>query len=103
MPAATIDQDRPCSHAAFEGELEVNRLVRDSEVVAYVVDVRVRCRDCGEPFRWSGVQAGMSPARPMCSADETELHAPIRPASADPDFGLGIPGYAVTWTDGGGE
>lgn len=26
-----------------------------------------------------------------------ELRAPIRPASADPDFGLGIPGFAVTW------
>lgn len=27
--------------------------------------------------------------------DETELRAPLRPASADPDFGLGIPGVAI--------
>jgi hypothetical protein len=36
----------------------------------------------------------------MCSVDEFELRAPIRPASGDPDFGLGIPGYAVSWEEG---
>lgn len=56
-----------------------------------------------------GVQAGLSSARPTCSVDETELLAPLRPASSDPDFGLGIPGFAITWQapdaagDGGGR
>lgn len=27
--------------------------------------------------------------------DETELRIPIRPSSADPDFGTGIPGFAL--------
>lgn len=31
--------------------------------------------------------------------DERELHAPIRPASSDPDFGLGIPGFAIRFYD----
>ncbi len=33
----------------------------------------------------------------MCSVDETELRAPIRPASSDPDFSLGLPGFAVNF------
>lgn len=45
--------------------------------------------------RWIGAPAGMSPAKPMVSIDETELRAPLRPASADPDFELGIPGFAI--------
>ena len=49
----------------------------------------------------AGVQAGLRPDRPMVSVDETELRAPIRPESADPDFGLGIPGFAVTWREPG--
>jgi hypothetical protein len=35
----------------------------------------------------------------MCSVDESTLRAPLRPASADPDFGMGLPGFAVTWRE----
>jgi hypothetical protein len=31
----------------------------------------------------------------MCSVDETELRAPLRPASSDPDFGMGLPGFGI--------
>ena len=31
------------------------------------------------------------------SVDETELRAPLRLASADPDFGMGLPGFAVAY------
>lgn len=99
----TADPDKPCPHEDFDAVVEVNRLTSEpgGPVTAYSADIRIRCAQCGEPFRWIGVQAGMRPDRPMVSVDETELHAPIRPASADPDFGLGIPGFAVRWRDGG--
>lgn len=64
-------------------------------VAAFSADVRIRCADCGEPFRFIGMSAGLSGAGPRCSVDETTAALPIRPASADPDFGLGIPGYAI--------
>jgi hypothetical protein len=98
----SANPDRPCPHENFAATIEVNRIVRsedDSSVVAYYAEVSVRCEDCSEPFRWTGLQAGMSPARPMCSVNERTLIAPLRPASADPDFGLGIPGYAVTFRE----
>lgn len=102
MRAAPADPDRACPHEDFQAVVGVDRLTAsddDPTVVAYAASVRVACAACGEPFRWVGVQAGQSPARPMCSVDETELRAPIRPASADPDFGLGIPGFAVRWRE----
>jgi hypothetical protein len=96
------DPDRACPHENFAAEVEVSRITGgepDGPVIAFSAAIRARCADCGEPFRWTGVQAGLSQDRPMCSPDETELRAPLRPASADPDFGMGLPGFAVTWRD----
>jgi hypothetical protein len=96
----TADPDMACPHEGLHADVAINRLTAsddDPTVVAFIADVTVRCLDCGEPFRWTGVQAGLNPRRPTCSVNETELHAPLRPASADPDFGLSIPGYAINY------
>jgi hypothetical protein len=92
------DQDCPCGHEEFDAVVIVNRITNgesDSSPVGYSADIKVNCHSCGEPFRWTGVYAGLSAHVPMCSIDETELRAPLRPASADPDFGLGLPGFVV--------
>jgi hypothetical protein len=98
------DPDRACPHEDFDAFIEVNRLTGSDDpgapVTGYAADIRLSCSACKEPFRWIGVQAGLMGGRPMCSVDETELRAPMRPASADPDFGLGIPGFAVTYREG---
>ncbi|MGW4757745.1 hypothetical protein [Streptomyces chartreusis] len=96
--AEQINPDLPCPHENFDAYVEVNRVTASDEdptVIGYHADIKVNCHDCGEPFRWTGVQAGSSQGQPMCSVDEKELRAPLRPASADPDFGLGIPGFSV--------
>jgi hypothetical protein len=93
-----VDPDRPCLHEDFDAFVGVGRITAsetDPTVIGYSAEIRVNCRACGEPFRWTGVPAGLSPRQPMCSVDETELRAPLRPASADPDFGLGLPGFSV--------
>jgi hypothetical protein len=99
----SLDPDLPCPHEGFNVFAEVNRInkTEGGPIEAYNLDIRVSCAQCEEKFRWMGVPAGMRPDRPMCSVDETELHAPLRPATADPDFGLGIPGFAIrgTWGD----
>lgn len=93
------DQDRPCPHLHFDATVAVGRIgeaeTADGLPRAYVADITVRCADCAEPFRWTGLTAGLSFAHPTVNVDETELRAPLRPASADPDFGLGIPGFAI--------
>ncbi len=100
---ANADPDRVCPHADFAAEVEVNRLtsVEGGPVTGFWADIRVRCADCGEPFRWIGVPVGAMADRPACSVDETELRAPLRPASSDPDFGLGLPGFAVRYREAG--
>lgn len=97
MMTSSPDLDRPCPHAGFVAHVDVIRLTAtdDGPVTGYTADVRVHCGQCGEKFRWIGVPAGLQPHRPCCSVDETELRAPLRPASSDPDFGLGLPGFAV--------
>lgn len=98
------DPDKPCMHVDFEAHVAVNRLFNDPMVEerapdlfpdGFNAEVRVNCRDCGEPFRFVGCKAGLRPDRPMVDPAETELRVPIRPASSDPDFGLGIPGFAI--------
>lgn len=95
----TADPDRACPHENFDVFAAVNRLTATDggPVEAYFADIKIECRDCHEPFRFIGAPAGLQPGRPSVSVDETELRAPIRPASSDPDFGLGIPGFAVRY------
>ncbi|HWB34598.1 MAG TPA: hypothetical protein VHA75_01090 [Rugosimonospora sp.] len=97
--------DLPCPHLNFVANVDVARIVAEgapehSVPIAYSASIEVNCAECGEPFRWTGVQAGLSQGRPMCSPNETELRAPLRPASADPDLGMSLPGFAVTWVEG---
>lgn len=96
--------DKPCPHLNFDAQVTVGRIgeaeTADGLPRAYMAEVRVSCADCGEPFRWRGVKAGLSFGRPTCSVDEATLNAPMRPASSDPDFGLGIPGFAIGYRSG---
>lgn len=104
--AAPADPDKPCPHVDMHMDGDVQRLTAsedDPTVMAYIVELSIRCVACQERFRWTGVPAGLMPDRPACSPDEFVLHAPIRPASADPDFGLGIPGFAIQYRAGGGR
>lgn len=98
----STDPDRACPHENFWADVDVNRLTNTEggPVTGYSASIRIKCVDCGEPFRFTGVKAGLSMARPMCSVDETELHAPVRPASADPDFGMGLPGFSIGYREG---
>ena len=104
QPPQPADPDRPCPHDDMHLDADVQRLTAsddDPTVVAYIVELQIRCVACNERFRWSGVPAGLMPNRPACSPDEFTLHAPVRPASADPDFGLGIRGFAIRYKAGG--
>ncbi len=99
MDATAPNPDAPCPHLNFDADVQVARIVQDEQPGAaphaFMCEVTVHCTDCKEPFRFNGLTAGMSFTHPMVSVDEKTLRAPIRPASADPDFGFGIPGFAI--------
>lgn len=65
-----------CAHEQFGAEVDVHRLEDSGKFIA---DVRVKCVQCDEPFRFVGLTAGISFDQPTVSIDETELHAPIEP------------------------
>lgn len=100
-PPATADPDKPCPHLNFRADVGVGRreATEGGPVEGFMAEIRIGCADCGEPFRFIGVPAGLLAGQPCVSVDEMELRAPIRPASSDPDFGLGIPGYAVRYRE----
>lgn len=102
--AVAVDPDRPCPHLHFDVEVDVGRIGEDDPGAngrprAYVAEISVSCaappNGCGEAFRFTGVPAGLSFNHPTVTVDEATLNAPIRPASADPDFGTGLPGFAI--------
>lgn len=71
-----------CKHMNFKADVCVARL-SDREggpIIGYTADIRVKCADCGLPFRFSGVLPGSHPVEPRVSVDATELRAPIEPA-----------------------
>ena len=77
---------KDCKHLSFETGTKVARLHEDGKpepITGYMLDLIIRCRDCGLPFEFIGVPGGYSPAQPMANFDNTELRIPIRP-STDP-------------------
>lgn len=94
---ADADPDRACVHDDFQTYVAIQRVQENpgGPVIAFSAELQIECIPCGEKFRFTGLPAGVSPAHPTVSVDEMTLYAPIRPASADPDFGMGIPGFSI--------
>jgi hypothetical protein len=42
-----------------------------------LVEVRVRCKECGQPYRFLGMERGQSFGVPMASDDDTAAFLPM--------------------------
>lgn len=96
MTKSKTDATDKCLHMNFDAEVSCNRLTKsddDPTVIAYNAEIRIRCHECGLPFEFIGVDAGMSGERPMASVDAQELRAPIKPKGLA--IMPAIPGFAV--------
>lgn len=70
--------------------VDVCRLTDENDlelVVGFSADVKINCADCGMPFEFIGLPAGISAtnSKPMVSMDGKELRAPIKPSSVPAD------------------
>jgi len=63
-----------CKHETFEAHVRVNRL-KDSG--RFNADVKIHCTQCGEPFRFLGLPAGLDLNGAAVSADGTEARLAI--------------------------
>jgi len=83
-------------HMNFDAQVTCNRLTKsddDPTVIGYNAEIRINCHECGLPFEFVGVDAGMLPTKPMASVDAQELRAPIRPKGCK--ILPAIPGFTV--------
>lgn len=67
-----------CNHSNFMTEVEINRL-GDHSPVRFCADIRIRCEDCGLPFRFIGLPAGVDLNGAATSVDATEGRFAIAP------------------------
>jgi hypothetical protein len=75
-----------CDHLNFQASVSVCRLTADTDpnnIVGYAADVKIHCADCGLPFAFTGLPAGisMTNSSPMVSIDGKELRVPLKPSS----------------------
>jgi hypothetical protein len=63
-----------CSHFNFSALVKVNRLEDSGR---FCVDITIKCVDCGEPFRFLGLPAGLDLNGASVSADGTEARMAI--------------------------
>lgn len=71
-----MKEPKDCRHEEFYTAVKVARIL---DVGKFVAEISIKCVECGEPFRFVGVPAGLAYDRPHCSIDGLELHAPIEP------------------------
>lgn len=72
-----------CKHEKFESLVDGFRITenKNTEVVAFAADIRIRCSECKTQFEFCGVPAAdiPSPIQPVTSPDFTCLRVPITP------------------------
>ena len=95
-----------CPHLNFNAYVAVNRIHRDGgapdDIVAYTADIKVACRECGQPFEFFGFPCGMSFYQATVSIDGQELRVPLVLPGTEPPPGLA--GFKVSFQEfPGGE
>lgn len=68
-----------CEHFNFKANVKVARLSKEDggPIRNYFADIAINCQDCGLPFHFIGLQAGLDFDRPTVNINGTELRAPI--------------------------
>lgn len=80
-----------CPRENFDAHVAVHRLGDGAGTIRnFMADITAQCSNCGTPFHFVGVPAGLSFRRPMVDVAATTMHAPIAPGPAPLPSGLVI-------------
>lgn len=85
-----------CKHMAFDAQC---RIARVEDVGRFVLEVHVKCTECGTPFQFQGMAPGFNYEAPTVSLDGLEANLPIFPQGARPNPLQGLMGYTVKATN----
>ena len=84
-----------CEHVKFDAHCAIARLTQEDggPVTNYMLQVSVKCADCGMEFEFRGCPDGYSPYGPTVSIDGLTMSVPIMPPGMPiPD---NLPGFRV--------
>lgn len=69
-----------CEHLNFGAAVDVHRLTDEAgKVRSFMADVTIRCADCGRPFQFLGLPAGVDTGGSSMSPDALEARLAIVP------------------------
>ena len=70
-----------CPHLNFAANVAVHRI---EDVGRFAADITIRCRDCGIPFQFMGLQPGLDMSGARVSMDGLEARMAICPQGQEP-------------------
>ncbi|MBF5007637.1 hypothetical protein [Diaphorobacter caeni] len=85
-------QTQPCKHMQFDAQCRVARLEDSGR---FMLEVGVRCIDCGKPFQFLGLQPGLNLSGATASLDGLEANIAICPQGVQPTPLQGLQGYTI--------
>ncbi len=91
-----------CTHDDFMVRADVVKIsaVEGGPIVAYSVELHIKCVQCEESFEFMGIPIGWQVGEPAASVDGEEARMPIRPMSAPPGFGEDLTSWHVEVREG---
>jgi len=88
----------------FRADVNVGRLTNEEgKPMQFHADVRIKCTECGEPFRFLGLKSGVDLRGANCSVDGLEARLSIVPKSSQvpgSHFLEGLPGPGAGESEG---
>lgn len=82
-----------CKHINFRAQVNVVRLEDSGRFMA---EITINCAECGKPFQFRGLQAGLDTDGARVSLDGLEANIAICPEGTAPPPFAGIAGYNIS-------
>lgn len=84
-----------CEHLNHFTNVDIGRLIMKSGKIRYTADIRINCSDCGTPFRWLGLSAGVDLEGAAVSVDGEEGRFSIAPQGEVLPAIEGVKGFTI--------
>lgn len=85
-----------CEHKNFDANVRVARI---EDKGRFMAEIRITCKDCGEPFQFMGLEPGLNFDGATVSLDGQEANIGICPQGVRPTPFQRLMGYSITRAD----
>ncbi len=86
------EKTKACQHMQFSADCKVARLEDSGR---FILEVGVRCTECGKPFQFLGLKPGLDLNGATVSLDGLEANIAICPQGSRPNPFQGLQGYTI--------